>query len=461
MPIRLSTVLGVTREQLEKKGVFDSTIDFDSRLHLDPSLLSSCKILEFAQAGSKVATYFNSILTLLNQSKSEGDVLWRAALKRLTFGEGLNSGLGYSEKGTDGSGIGPEIAARILRTAKEIIDAGVIDPAIFDLVPLLEAGIGPDRISDMMSMILAEEFQSYSSRIATELGVTIPVASNGKQIVFVPKHFLSDLPVAEQWEDIQVAAAYNEGVREAISAIINKSWKQIAKEYSKRDLKRLLIENPDLLKELLAQYKNRPGNGYDFVLDHLGILLWDTVGRETARRNPLDLSKYQKVTEENVLEVVTSICDQYQKLIEHNALVDSLYDSNGDRRPERFAQLLFFAVADSYCQAHGLDLNREINAGSGALDFKVSHGLAKVNVEIKYSSNPKLVEGYEKQLPAYNKAEGVKDQHSLYLVLKVNKNQELKLKKISGIIDDRTRRGMPYPKFKVIDAIKKPSASKR
>ncbi|OQP67486.1 hypothetical protein A4R26_33435 [Niastella populi] len=118
-------------------------------------------------------------------------------------------------------------------------------------------------------------------------------------------------------------------------------------------------------------------------------------------------------------------------------------------------------MADSYCKANDLDLNREINNGSGALDFKVSHGLAKVTVELKYSKNPKLIEGYEKQLRAYNRAEGVEDKHSIYLVLRVNSKQDRKIRQINKLIHERSSSGKQSPELIVINAVRMPPASKR
>jgi len=159
----------------------------------------------------------------------------------------------------------------------------------------------------------------------------------------------------------------------------------------------MLLDNPKLLMEFLERYKNRTARGYDFLIDHLGVTIWDVLGPETAVDNPLDLTQYASKAKDQVLEIVTAIAEKFKKLTEHNGLVYNLYDEKGKLRPERFPQLLFYAIADSYAESNGLDLNREINAGSGALDFKLSHGAAKVNLEIKYTSNPKLVEGFTKQ----------------------------------------------------------------
>jgi hypothetical protein len=461
MPVRISTVLKVNRRLLKEKGVYDSMIDFDSKLHIDPATLSTCTIPEFLGSPQKVADYFGEVLSLISASNYVGDIFWKQALKRLTFGEGLSSGLGYSRKGTHGSGIGPEMAERILTTIHQIVIAGINDPKLFELVPVFEDKVGPDRISDMISIILKDEFIAFTNRVAKELGIKTLIDNKGNMIVFVPRVLLNDLPIAAQWEDVAISVAYNNKVRGSLNKLIGQTWRKIASENNKDKLKEIFIKHPELLKELLKRYKSRTTSGYNFIIDHLGITIFDVLGPETALDYPMDLKDYDEVTAKNVLEIFNKIIKQFKKLIEHNGLVNHLYDSNKRLRPERFPQLLFYAIADSYCIANKLDLNREINAGSGALDFKISHGLAKVNLEIKYSSNPKLVEGYKKQLTAYNAAEGLSDQHSIYLILRINDRMDNKIRDIQEIIKDRISSDIPTPQLFVVDADIKPSASKR
>lgn len=461
MPKRISTLMGVTRADLDKLGVFDATVDFDSKLHIDPALLGKTTVPEFSQANKKITDYFNDVLRLLKQSKNKGDALWRAAVAKLTFGEGLNTGLGYSEKGTGGSGIGPQLAGKALETIKEILDAGINDPTIFELVPIFEAKIGADRMSDMLSIILTDEIKAYTKRICDGLKKPMPKDHKGRAFYLLPKQLLNDLPIAEQWEDIHIAAAHNADARSALNKLLGISWKQFVREYKKEDIKSMLLKNPDLIREFLKLYKDRKGRNYDFVVDHLGIMLWDILGPQFAEGNFLDLAKYKLKSADDILKVLKAICNQFKQLIEHNGLVEHIYDSKGKRRPERFPQLLFYAIASSYCDANNLDLKREINNGTGALDFGLSQGLAKVNLEVKYSSNGSLVEGYEKQLKTYNRADRVKDNHSIYLILRVGATGDAKIKKIREIKAECERKGEPCPELMVIDAIIKPSASKR
>lgn len=471
MPRKISNILNVASNDLNKKGAFDGFIDIDSRLHIDPSLLDISKIKEFKDSRKTFDKYFSEVLALTNGSKTEGDKLWREAKKRLEFKEIGNTALGYSKGGTVGNAIGPILAEKILTTVSQIVEAGIKDPVIFELVGMFEEGVGADRISDMTVNILFENFASYSSRVAKELKAPtkkftikekdyeLPFdPQTGNEIILVPKSLLNNLPIATDWDDIDRVCRYNDALRNKVNKIIGKSWKS-ATRVSKRELKRLLLEEPDLLKDLITQYKSKPRSSYDFQNDPLGELIWAELSEKAPEKYPLDLNDYKPVTSENILEVVRQICEQFTTLIENNGWFEYLYDNTGKLKPERAPQLLFFGIAEVYCIANNLDLSRETNAGIGSLDFKLSKGFkAKVNVELKYSTNTNLIKGFQNQLPAYNKAE--KTDTSIYLIIqtkRTNKNIE-SLKKIA---EKSRRQGERVPEIIVIDGQKQQSASKR
>ena len=132
---------------------------------------------------------------------------------------------------------------------------------------------------------------------------------------------------------------------------------------------------------------------------------------------------------------------------------------NGDKHlPESYAQRLFFAVAYSYCRANDLDLSPEADSGRGPVDFKVSKGFnRRVLVEIKLSSNPKVVAGYTKQLEAYKAAE--ESIRAIFLVLDVGKMGK-KDQALYKARNDAAGVGDPVSDIEIVDAIPKPSASK-
>lgn len=457
---RLSDVLGVTDKQLENKGVFNSFVGLDSKLHVDPGLLSIIKEKEFSKSSETVRKYFSSLIKIIENITTPGDTFYNRAVQLLTFRENESVALGYSDNSSSGSGIGSALAKEILETARAIIKAGVKDPEIFELIGLFEEGIGADRISDMVIKILDDEFKLYSERVAKQLkvstknydGYELPFdPKNGKAIIFVPAKLLRNLPIAYSWDDIDYVCKYNDMLRKSMNDVVGTTWKQ-AKKMKKPDLRAAIIKHPELLADLIKQYREKPKDSYDFKSDPAGEILWATFAKQTSKF-PLDLKLFQdkSLTCDDLLKMVGMICDQFRKLIEDNGWNEFLY--NGKKiRNERFPQKLFYGVADAYCEANGLDVAREPNAGVGALDFKVSSGKVKVAVEIKYSKNQNLINGYEVQLPAYVKAERACG--AIYLVIRVADNDK-KLKELEKI------KGKSKPQLIIVDGRSLPSASKR
>ncbi|SMP10197.1 hypothetical protein [Chryseobacterium profundimaris] len=173
---------------------------------------------------------------------------------------------------------------------------------------------------------------------------------------------------------------------------------------------------------------------------------------------PVDLSKFNPVTKENILDLVIEICNNFKDLIELNGLYKLLYEKNGKRVDEKKAQLLFYAVAFTYCSANDLKLCPEVNSGNGPVDFNISKGFTiSVNVEIKFADNPKLKNGFWYQLRTYNQAE--RTNKSIYLVLNNTDKYDTEIKKIKKLITTQESKGMILPHFFEINYKEKPSAS--
>jgi hypothetical protein len=472
MSKRISEIFGVTEEDLKKEGVFNGFIDLDSKFYVDPHLLGSTKVLELENSYLSFKTHFTKIIHLLEATKHSSDRLFREAHKKLIFPELPFVSLGYSTEGTSGSGIGSGIALNLTNTAWEIIQAGITDPVIFELVGLIEENIGADRISDMAIHIILLDLLTYSERVAKNLNLnTCQAKVRGKEFllpaifgsnrptVLIPYEILNDLPVANGWDDIDRVCAHNEDLRNRVNEIIGDSWKDESgkkRRITKRELKYILLHHPEVLKDLVEQYKRNPAEKYDFDKDPSGQLIWHDLAREYANLYPLLLG-VDKVTPENILQLVLKICDNFKVLVEANGLSVHFWDESKNLRNERFAQLLFFGIADAYCGAHNLDLNREPNAGRGPVDFKISSGYnARVNVEIKYTSN-NIRAGYEKQLPIYNSAE--RTQYSIFLIIRTTES----IKALDDLIKfrkDQVDAGKRAPEIVVIDGRIFPSASK-
>ena len=59
------------------------------------------------------------------------------------------------------------------RQLKQLVDAGIDDPVLFELVGIFQENIGPDRISDMVAKIIIDDLILYTQRICKELGIPL------------------------------------------------------------------------------------------------------------------------------------------------------------------------------------------------------------------------------------------------------------------------------------------------
>ena len=200
-------------------------------------------------------------------------------------------------------------------------------------------------------------------------------------------------------------------------------------------------------------YKEK-GSVYDFDDDPKGDFIWKEIAFDVIQNFPLILKK------EDPIEVVNKICEHYQDLIENNGLWKTFHNKDGTHRSESFAQMLFFAIAHSYCEANNLDISPEVDSGNGPIDFKIGKGFQdKINIEMKLSTNTRLLHGYKSQLPIYNKAE--KTNQSKFIIIQLYENDDAKIEKVLKYKMENETLENKLPDIIVIDATVKKSASKR
>jgi hypothetical protein len=469
MPERISSALGISHASLDAAGVYDRFVDIDSQLHVDPHLLYASAAPEIAVAAKTLEKFWSDTILILQNIFEYGDRFWREALKRFTFPENPNIGLGYATGSTSGAAVGRKTAEGLVQTASEIVRAGITDPKIFELVGLFEPNVGPDLISDITVHVIESHLLQYTQRICADLGIVtkpfvvngiayrLPEDSSNDHLILLPKDILRSLPVAFSWEDIDKVCAYNEALRARLNAMIGENWRRATEDNNKQKLKQVLIENPAALTDLIQQYRAKPADPYDFARDVLGETIWLEEANKAAAAYPLDLTKHGPVTSATIMAVVRIICDRFRHLVEDCGLSRLFWTDEGKVRHERFAQLLFFGIADAYCRANNIDLSPEVNSGRGPVDFKLSKGYAdRVLVEVKWSKNSKLVHGFEVQLEEYAKAEGT---HSTVLLVIQVADSRASIDKIEALRGAAIRDGKTAPEIKVIDGRRKASAS--
>lgn len=469
MPLSLGDYLGISHEELDSLGCFDTILDLDSMMFVNFLRVRDSNTPELAGAYDHITKLFRSIGHLLAACTQENDRFWREANKRLEMSEFGEICLGYSSRGTSGSGSGIELKQRILSIGKEIIEAGINEPEIFELVGLFEDNIGPDRISDFIARTIQDYLVAFSKRILTELGVspetrpelkfsegTLLNPFSHKRLLLLPKDLLHELPIAQEWEDISMVCMLNAEVRKEINDVIGDNWKQLTVARKKAAARKVLLGQPELLRALVEDYRNFELEAYNFDIDPLGECSWYEAVKSIVEQEPLRLEKQRIASLADVKKLVLTICNQFKALVEDKGLNEVLY-ADGKPRKERIAQRLFLGIAEAYCKANDLDISPETNSGRGAVDFKISTGYdLRVIVETKLTTNNRLTHGYEKQIGEYRKAENYAA--AIYLVID-NGGSTKRLTELVAIHNDALSSGVNNCDLILVDGRMKASAS--
>lgn len=473
-PTTFSHTFKIDEKKLARLGVLNVTLAIDTKLFIDPLLLRSSSHAEInTTAHNEFNNHFEQVIKLLSASRSDGDPAWKAAQRLLAFPEVAGTCLGYGAGSIHGSGFGPKLSKRIVSLAKQIVDIGIDDPDLFVAMALFEPDIGPDRISDMTTNIIFRALAEFNNRVLKDLRLTgdtfklnqfsgvfmpNPHEDNKIPVILLPNDILSDLPIANDWDSIAAAASENEQLRHKVNVHIAEIWAGKSKR-DKNRLKSEALESKEAFSTLLSAIKSASTEPYDIDSDPEGLVRWASKGREYANQFPLMLSMTRAKTIDDVFSIVQEIVNQFRNLIEHNGLNKELYRTNRKPRHESTAQRLFFAVAYSYCAANNVDISPEIDTGNGKIDFKFAVGFnERVLVEVKLSTNPKVVPGYTTQLEVYKASQ--QTMRAIYLVIDVGsmgkKDQRLIEKK-----NEAAKRGDPLSEIEFVDGTIKASASKR
>lgn len=434
----------INEEWFKSNNVFNPTLDVDSPLFIDPFLLTKSKHAEISNdAFDKYEEYLLKIKKLLLASRTKGDKPWAAATKMFQISEskGLNGTcLGYAKHSTHGSAIGPKLASNAISWSKEVLDLGVEDPELFSIIPLFEKNFGADRISDMVTSIISDQILDFNKRVLFELknesSAPIPTEEftiNGRKellprnpfdnqtiapIILVPSDILRHLPLVEDPRSIPEVIKKNEDLRDKVNAHAGQLW-AIKKKSDREHLTKIAMNDAVSFQCILDIIKLMETSGYDVNKDPQGLLEWRTNSKIFSALSPLKIlldTNRSRIDQLN--DTVTSIIEQFRHLVEDCRMYRTFH-VDGEPRHESYAQMLFFSIAKSYCDANDLDISPEADAGVGPVDFKFSHGSDNVIVEIKLSTNQKIVSGYKKQIEEYRNSNDSK--HCHYVVIDVGK----------------------------------------
>ncbi len=461
MPISFTDASGVDKETFAASGAYDAILDIDSRFFIDPA--SSCP--EFQGAREDLEHYCSGVISLLKLSSRPGDRRWKQADKLLTFKEIKGTCLGYSKEGVAGNAIGPTLRKNILNSITDLLEHGEVDPILFELIGAFEEGVGCDRISDLITYVLRERILAFTERVCIACGYSgntvkiadfaVPYNPYAKSpTLLLPEDILHPLPLAEEFEDIDRVCVENERVRQTAN-----DWFDFSsdKRPTKRQIFQALRGSVEFRDAYVNAYKSSKPRPYDFKKDSEGESAWYENGKAFAEANPLRISAKSE-SAESLASIVDAICNSFKHGVEDNGQWELLFDDAKVKpRKERYAQRLFAAIAQSYCQANDIDINPEVNNGNGPVDFKFSKGYSnKALVEIKMSASSQLDHCLDVQIPRYLEQEAC--DKAVYLLIDTGNHK--KVQEFANRYRAKAPEVRESIELLIVDASPKESASK-
>ena len=470
-PTLFSTYFKVSPDELADAGLIDPFLDVDVPLFVDPVLLQKSSNSKVRNAAlQRFRQHFGLLVRMLAISKVESDAAWKGARRQLDLREPPETGLGYGGSGRSGSSRPDVVREDILRTSKEIILLGASDPEMISLMGFFEEGVGPDTISDLTTTVIFDDLASITEEFCIKNSIPVfsldvdaahnlPNFVDGRgravPIVLVPRDIVRELPIANDWSDIERVAMENSRIRARVNRFLGSIVRPTVVD-RKRALRDAALGSATEFEFFLAVVKENVSY-YDPNLDTLGyyrlkeIIAKGFPGLKQSKSYDLNLGP------DEIMRIVGDTIILFKRHVEKGNLWEELWVGDQPKK-ERASQLIYFAIADAFCKANDLDISPEANMGGGPIDFKFSRGYtARVLVEMKRSGGT-VIHGYEKQLEFYKAAS--QTEAAMFVIIDYG-DLGNKLHEIRCIQRDRLNRGQRASEIIIIDATKKISASKR
>ncbi len=444
-PISFSKHFKVDKKKLSELGIFNPVLNFDTKLFVEPLLLKKSSSPIIKASFETYNEFFRKLLKLIKASKEVDDKPWKVAKERINFPEYKATCIGYGSDSIDGSGSGRFLNEKILQSAKEIVDLAKDDPEIFQLLPLLEEGIGADIVSDMTQKIIDDEICQYTVEAMEKLGIKGSYMQ-GKYILpwnpyhkcpvkLLPVDILSNLPMAETFDDwITKMASLNKELRDGISYHIGEVWFESNKEQRKESILELIKNDKDFFFAVLKTLQDISLDYYDIEKDHQGLRRWLEDSKKFI--TPQTFNKIKSVDEkqEALFEAVEEVITHFKELIECQDLWRIFWTEHGSDLKhvnELYSQMLFYMVSNTWLKAQdsNVSVDRFFNPETKQIHyiFSVSKKCS-VTVQVKHSDNfAGLEKTYDKQHSLYNEG---KAKRSLYVVMNFEGKQSNQLQSI-------------------------------
>jgi hypothetical protein len=309
---------------------------------------------------------------------------------------------------------------------------------MYRLLYLVQENIGVDRISDMLCTIIYENLLEFTENKITELNLKCDTYTiynnknykifkrpNGKNLVFMPEAFLSEIPdIADEYDIIDLINL-NQDIKEYSSKYFEEANLNITniKSKTKKQMSEIVLNNSSLIKALLEYVEKESVEQYDFENDPIGIYKSNSklISIMDENMSYIDRNKCGSLH-----DIIKKALEKYEKCIEDLGLNEELYyiTKNGRRKnkPELTVHRFFIIILESIKQYNNFEYFFEAKAGNGQVEFTITNMKEKVLVEFKLNTND-LIHGYVIQLEKY--IQRYEATSSFYVIVKVVENKKI------------------------------------
>ena len=260
------------------------------------------------------------------------------------------------------------ISKQVIDTAYDIVKAGVDDPEFFQLLPLFQDNVGPDRLSDMIATLILPDICNYTIRIFREIGVNkdnypdmdfedgyLLNPYKKCEVLLVPIEILHKLPVAKSWEDIDDVVSENNTIRALMNQRVAEEWRQWSVSNRKYYLREEMFKKPDLCKQILEDYDKEelseynPENQIDYLLER--------ICRSIIKLN-LGWESFIEKESIDSLSASKEILSYFRSWVENNKGWYVIQEANSRNR-EKITQRVIHLSGQCYIKANNLDISCE------------------------------------------------------------------------------------------------------
>ncbi len=422
---------------------FDTNLNYDSRLFIDPFLIKTSEIEEERKLYERFTVYFQTALDksiTASNSYRESHNLYEF----FYFKEPKEICLGYTEKSNDGSGLNKEFASGMYKffiegiiskfiSNKDLYINKLINPEVF---VIFANKVNQDGISDLSANLTMDYLIKYTQAQCIKWNIKIdkflPVRQTfdtqnltwtagryyrlpenpfkpGEPFILVPKRFLrADINVRQDAKkEIRGILSTDPELASKFSNLIEKPINEITLE----ELREALI-NESVLKKFIGYLEKKEVKSYDFNIDPLAFYAFKKYENYFK-----DFSKFNSPI--NCIELL-NFTKQFLSLVkEEFELRDSWLDTwvpptlKGLHPCKEivWGRIIRGMGSNFFYHWPNITFSAQFNTANGSIDFCIIYKDCKIAIELKKLANdaltgsiPKLpayIHGIVRQLPAY------------------------------------------------------------